>query len=219
MSRKQRATNTPKHTRIKTRFWMQKGYSEKHIPFCWRTYTGWYICDTAKTYVWVAIETRSCNILQLVVNVAFLKRLALLGVASSISPYLKHYEGLSYDREALHRRHLRARRATASQENTLKLDFTAFHRWFHHFYFSLFLFLNIYTRHHLNLPGVDRFTHFPVNFMCSFRTFRLHLKHDSEAFSENFTVITENGPISADLSHMYSGILEGGYHLVSIHLN
>lgn len=51
MSRKQRATNTPKHTRIKTRFWMQKGYSEKHIPFCWRTYTGWYICDTAKTYV------------------------------------------------------------------------------------------------------------------------------------------------------------------------
>uniref|UniRef100_H3DDF0 ADAM10 endopeptidase n=1 Tax=Tetraodon nigroviridis TaxID=99883 RepID=H3DDF0_TETNG len=85
-----------------------------------------------------------------------------------ISPYLKRYEGLSYDRAALHRRHLRARRAAGSQENALNLDFTAFHR-----------------------------------------TFRLHLKHDSGAFSENFTVMTENGPISADLSHMYSGRLEG----------
>lgn len=85
--------------------------------------------------------------------------------------------------------------------------------------FTLLLLLNIYTCYHLNLPVVDRFTHFPVNFMCSFRTFRLHLKHDSEVFSENFTVITENGPISADLSHVYSGILEGGYYMVSVHLN
>lgn len=54
---------------------------------------------------------------------------SLPGFGSSISPYIKHYEGLSYDREALHRRHLRARRATTSQEYTLKLDFTAFHRW------------------------------------------------------------------------------------------
>ncbi|XP_029683606.1 disintegrin and metalloproteinase domain-containing protein 10 isoform X1 [Takifugu rubripes] len=91
-----------------------------------------------------------------------------LWFGSSISPYIKHYEGLSYDREALHRRHLRARRATTSQEYTLKLDFTAFHR-----------------------------------------NFQLHLKHDSEAFLDNFTVITETGSISADLSHMYSGILEG----------
>lgn len=156
--------NTPKHTRIKTRtkFWIQKGYSEKHILFCWRSCTDWYICDTAKTYVRldpVAIETWPCNILKLVVKVAFLKHLALLGVASSISPYIKHYEGLSYDREALHRRHLRARRATASQENTLKLDFTAFHRWFHLFLFLSFsLLLNIYTFHHLNMPVVDRFT-------------------------------------------------------------
>lgn len=50
-----------------------------------------------------------------------------------------------------------------------------------------------------------------IPFMCSFRTFRLHLKHDSEALSQNFTVITENGPIPADISHMYSGILEGGF--------
>lgn len=53
----------------------------------------------------------------------------LSGAESGISPYIKHYEGLSYDREELHRKHLRARRATQPQEYTLQLDFTAFHRW------------------------------------------------------------------------------------------
>uniref|UniRef100_A0A8C4DEH5 ADAM10 endopeptidase n=1 Tax=Dicentrarchus labrax TaxID=13489 RepID=A0A8C4DEH5_DICLA len=80
----------------------------------------------------------------------------------------KHYERLSYDREDLHRKHLRARRATQPQEYTLQLDFTAFHR-----------------------------------------TFRLHLKRNAAVFSENFTVVSENGSMSADLSHIYSGILEG----------
>lgn len=142
---------------------------------------------------------------------------SLPGFGSSISPYIKHYEGLSYDREALHRIHLRARRATTSQEYTLKLDFTAFHRWIStsvhrharahahilHCSFSLFLFLHIYTCIYQHL-------------FLFLRNFRLHLKHDSEAFLDNFTVITETGSISADLSHMYSGILEGGYHVVSI---
>lgn len=50
------------------------------------------------------------------------------GAVSGISPYIKYYEGLSYDREDLHRMHLRARRATQSHEYTLQLDFTAFHR-------------------------------------------------------------------------------------------
>uniref|UniRef100_A0A8C4DGL2 ADAM10 endopeptidase n=1 Tax=Dicentrarchus labrax TaxID=13489 RepID=A0A8C4DGL2_DICLA len=68
----------------------------------------------------------------------------------------------------LHRKHLRARRATQPQEYTLQLDFTAFHR-----------------------------------------TFRLHLKRNAAVFSENFTVVSENGSMSADLSHIYSGILEG----------
>nr|XP_029134117.1 disintegrin and metalloproteinase domain-containing protein 10-like [Labrus bergylta] len=49
---------------------------------------------------------------------------------NGISPFIKHYEGLSYDKEDLHKRHLRARRATQHQEHTLKLDFTAFHRTF-----------------------------------------------------------------------------------------
>ncbi|XP_035509546.1 disintegrin and metalloproteinase domain-containing protein 10 [Morone saxatilis] len=90
------------------------------------------------------------------------------GAVSGISPYIKHYERLSYDREDLHRKHLRARRATRPQEYTLQLDFTAFHR-----------------------------------------TFRLHLKRNAAVFSENFTVVSENGSMSADLSHIYSGILEG----------
>lgn len=139
----------------------------------------------------------------------------LPGFVSSISPYIKHYEGLSYDREALHRRHLRARRATTSQEYTLKLDFTAFHRWIstsvhRHarthtaplFYF-ISVIMNIYT-------------YICQHLFLSLRNFRLHLKHDSEAFFDNFTVITESGSISVDLSYMYSGILEGAYHMVSI---
>ncbi|KAF7657981.1 hypothetical protein LDENG_00019720 [Lucifuga dentata] len=88
--------------------------------------------------------------------------------ASGISPYIKHYEGLSYDREDLHRKHLRTRRATRLHESTLQLDFTAFHR-----------------------------------------TFHLRLRRDAAEFSENFKVISENGPVSADLSHIYSGTLEG----------
>ncbi|XP_040896880.1 disintegrin and metalloproteinase domain-containing protein 10 [Toxotes jaculatrix] len=92
----------------------------------------------------------------------------ITGAVSDISPYIKHYEGLSYDREDLHRMHLRARRATQPQDYTLLLDFTAFHR-----------------------------------------TFRLRLKRNAAAFSQNFMVASENGSTSADLSHIYSGILEG----------
>lgn len=51
------------------------------------------------------------------------------GAVSDLSPFIKHYEGLSYSREDLHRRHLRARRDAQSQEHTLQLDLTAFHRW------------------------------------------------------------------------------------------
>uniref|UniRef100_A0A7N6AMW1 ADAM10 endopeptidase n=1 Tax=Anabas testudineus TaxID=64144 RepID=A0A7N6AMW1_ANATE len=87
---------------------------------------------------------------------------------SGVSPYLKHYEGLSYDRDDLHRKHMRARRATHTRENTLQLDFTAFHR-----------------------------------------TFRLRLRRNAAAFSQNFTVMSEDGFTNADLSHIYSGTLEG----------
>lgn len=45
------------------------------------------------------------------------------------------------------------------------------------------------------------------------RTFRLYLKRDAGAFSEDFTVVSENGSTSADLSHIYSGTLDGGYNL------
>ncbi|XP_057696489.1 disintegrin and metalloproteinase domain-containing protein 10 [Corythoichthys intestinalis] len=54
----------------------------------------------------------------------------ITGAVSFISPYIKHYEGLSYDKEDLHRKHLRVRRAAQPQRHTLDLDFTAFHRIF-----------------------------------------------------------------------------------------
>ncbi|XP_014900878.1 disintegrin and metalloproteinase domain-containing protein 10 [Poecilia latipinna] len=87
-----------------------------------------------------------------------------------ISPFIKHYEVLSYDRGDLHRKHLRARRATQPQGYTLDLDFTAFNR-----------------------------------------AFRLLLKQDSAGFSEEFTLVDEKGPTSVDLSHLYSGTVEGEY--------
>ncbi|KAM3876048.1 disintegrin and metalloproteinase domain-containing protein 10 [Diretmus argenteus] len=92
----------------------------------------------------------------------------ITGAVSGISPYIRHYEGLSYDREDLHRRHLRARRATQPQDHMLQLDFTAFHR-----------------------------------------TFRLRLRRNAAEFSENFKLVSENIPTAADLSHLYSGTLEG----------
>ncbi|KAM4548078.1 disintegrin and metalloproteinase domain-containing protein 10 [Odontesthes bonariensis] len=92
----------------------------------------------------------------------------ITGAVSSISPYIKHYEVLSYEREDLHRKHLRARRATHPQDQTLHLDFTAFHR-----------------------------------------TFHLLLRQDAGTFSQEFTVVNEKGPTLVDLSHIYSGTLEG----------
>lgn len=90
------------------------------------------------------------------------------GAVSSISPYIKHYEGLSYDRKDLHRKHWRAKRDARSQEYTLHLNFTAFHR-----------------------------------------TFHLLLRQNRAAFSKSFTVVSENGSTYVDLSHIYSGTLEG----------
>ncbi|KAM9797217.1 disintegrin and metalloproteinase domain-containing protein 10 isoform 2-T2 [Syngnathus typhle] len=92
----------------------------------------------------------------------------ITGDVSFISPYIKHYEGLSYDREDLHKKHLRARRDAPSQRHTLDLDFTAFHR-----------------------------------------TFRLRLRRDAGTFSSDFEVVSERGATAADLSHLYSGTLEG----------
>lgn len=90
------------------------------------------------------------------------------GAVQSLSPYIQHYEGLSYDRQDLHKRHLRATRSTLPQDSSLHLDFVAFQR-----------------------------------------LFRLRLKRDAAIFSQNFTVINESGSTTTDLSHMYSGDLEG----------
>ncbi|XP_068599865.1 disintegrin and metalloproteinase domain-containing protein 10 [Brachionichthys hirsutus] len=91
----------------------------------------------------------------------------ITGAVSDISPYIRHYETVSFDREDLHRKHLRARRA---DDHTLQLDFTAFNR-----------------------------------------TFHLCLKPDTTVFTEHFMIVKENVSTSADLSHIYSGTLEGEF--------
>lgn len=52
-------------------------------------------------------------------------------------------------------------------------------------------------------------------FECAYahiRTFRLRLRRNAEAFSKTFKVFSEDGSSSADLSHIYSGTLEGEYN-------
>lgn len=44
---------------------------------------------------------------------------------SRLNQYIRHYEGLSYDTEALHSSHQRAKRALSPHDRTLKLDFHA----------------------------------------------------------------------------------------------
>ncbi|KAM9385116.1 disintegrin and metalloproteinase domain-containing protein 10 [Pholidichthys leucotaenia] len=92
----------------------------------------------------------------------------ITGAVGSISPYIKHYEGLSYDRKDLHRKQLRLRRAIQPHEYVLHLNFTAFSRNFH-----------------------------------------LLLKENAADFSEKFEVTSEKGSTLADLSHIYSGTVEG----------
>ncbi|KAJ8278619.1 hypothetical protein COCON_G00056850 [Conger conger] len=50
------------------------------------------------------------------------------GALDSISPFIRHYEGLSYDREAVHRKHQRAKRETSPHRQVVPLDFRAFNR-------------------------------------------------------------------------------------------
>ncbi|XP_071759762.2 disintegrin and metalloproteinase domain-containing protein 10 [Centroberyx gerrardi] len=47
-----------------------------------------------------------------------------------LNKYIRHYEGLSYDTEALHSSHQRAKRAVSPQDRTLQLDFHAHGRHF-----------------------------------------------------------------------------------------
>ncbi|XP_017297657.1 disintegrin and metalloproteinase domain-containing protein 10 isoform X2 [Kryptolebias marmoratus] len=49
---------------------------------------------------------------------------------NSLNKYIHHYEGLSYDTEALHKSHQRAKRALSPQDKTVHLDFHAHGRHF-----------------------------------------------------------------------------------------
>ncbi|KAJ8408273.1 hypothetical protein AAFF_G00256870 [Aldrovandia affinis] len=52
------------------------------------------------------------------------------GALDAISPFIRRYEGLSYDREAVHRKHQRAKRETRPRNQVVQLDFRAFNRTF-----------------------------------------------------------------------------------------
>ncbi|KAK0132059.1 Disintegrin and metalloproteinase domain-containing protein 10 [Merluccius polli] len=100
----------------------------------------------------------------------------LTGAVSGLSPYIRHYEGLRYNRRDVHQRHLLSKRAAGPhQDHTLRLDFTAFHR-----------------------------------------KFRLRLRREASGFSEDFKVVAQNGSVAANLSHLYSGTVEGE-HEASCH--
>ncbi|KAG9341879.1 hypothetical protein JZ751_018196, partial [Albula glossodonta] len=44
---------------------------------------------------------------------------------SPLSKYIRHYEGLSYDTEALHNKHQRAKRALSHEDKFVHLEFHA----------------------------------------------------------------------------------------------
>ncbi|XP_037572952.2 disintegrin and metalloproteinase domain-containing protein 10 [Dermacentor silvarum] len=48
-----------------------------------------------------------------------------------------------------------------------------------------------------------------VHFKAQGRDFHLVLRRDFSAFADNFVMRTSSGPVDADLSHIYSGYLEG----------
>lgn len=81
----------------------------------------------------------------------------------------------------------------------MQLDFDAFHR--------------LLPQKHPLSEVASYHSQSPILSLCgssvSFRTFRLQLKPDAAGFSEDFTVVTEKGSTSADLSHIYSGTLQG----------
>ncbi|CAL8268968.1 unnamed protein product [Arctogadus glacialis] len=72
--------------------------------------------------------------------------------------------------------------------------------------------INNQEDHHLltkraTAPHQDRALR--LNFTAFHREFRLRLRRDTSGFSEEFKVVDEKGAIAANLSHLYSGTLEG----------
>ncbi|CAB1324485.1 unnamed protein product, partial [Coregonus sp. 'balchen'] len=119
---------------------------------------------------------------------------------NGISPF----EGLSSDREALHRRHQLAKRETQPQDQTLQLDPRAFHRYklkSRRCCFNAFLMKYIIVNGCFHLCAL-------CLTIVHFRTFRLRLRRDTMGFTEPFKVFSENRSSTVDLFHLYSEELE-----------
>ncbi|XP_077419472.1 disintegrin and metalloproteinase domain-containing protein 10 isoform X1 [Vanacampus margaritifer] len=69
------------------------------------------------------------TLMKLLLTFCFIHHSAAL-LRSPLNKYIGHYEGLSYDTEALHKRHQRAKRALIPQDETLHLNFHSHGRHF-----------------------------------------------------------------------------------------
>lgn len=117
-----------------------------------------------------------------------------------ISKYIKHYEGLSYDREILKQQHQRIRRETHLNNQELHLDFNAFQRYLWLFRRQDICIIQPYLNMHLRTF---------IKHWLLFRAFHLRLKPDVNGFTEDFKVQSEDETQMVDLSHIFSGVLEG----------
>uniref|UniRef100_UPI00398F8966 disintegrin and metalloproteinase domain-containing protein 10 n=1 Tax=Pristiophorus japonicus TaxID=55135 RepID=UPI00398F8966 len=87
---------------------------------------------------------------------------------AKLNPFIKQYEGLSYNRDTVRDQHHRAKRSIRGEPPFIHLEFAAHQR-----------------------------------------QFRLRLKRDSSMFTEDFRIKTKSGLEYGDLSHIYSGELQG----------
>ncbi len=111
-----------------------------------------------------------------------------------ISKYIKHYEGLSYDRELIKQQHQRIRRETHPNKQELHLNFNAFQR---------------YLRFLIRPPYLNMYILTFIKHFFFGREFHLRLKPDVNGFAEDFKIQSEDEAQMVDLSHIYSGVVEG----------
>lgn len=64
-----------------------------------------------------------CSFINKMINVSLNSLSGQLG--RTLNKYIRHYDGLSYDTDALHESHQRAKRALSPHDRTVNLDFHA----------------------------------------------------------------------------------------------
>lgn len=114
-----RTSNRDNVIYIEKQFRKWRGWNAKTLIFCGflnikQLRWGLVLCG------FVVINKLDSNLTYFVPNIS--------EALQDISKYIKHYEGLSYDRELLKQQHQRIRRETHLNNQDLHLDFNAFQR-------------------------------------------------------------------------------------------